>query len=68
MTTLRSTSVTSPSIDAAHIGDGAYAEFDGYQIWLKAEREDGWHGVALEPYSFKALLAYAKSIGGFVPK
>ena len=33
----------------AYLGDGVYASFDGYQIWLKTERETGWHAVALEP-------------------
>lgn len=57
--------VTTPSIQARHLGDGAYAEFDGVQIWLKAEREDGWHGVAIDPYAFRELVNYAESIGGF---
>jgi hypothetical protein len=52
--------VTPPGPEAVHLGDGAYAEFDGYHIWLKAEREHGWEGVALEPSSWQALRMYAK--------
>lgn len=32
-----------------YIGDGLYASFDGYQIRLRAPRENGDHVVFLEP-------------------
>jgi hypothetical protein len=45
-----------------YLGDGVYASFDGYQIWLKTERENGWHEIALEPPVVSALVAYADRI------
>jgi hypothetical protein len=38
-----------------HLGDGAYAHFDGYQIWLTTQTGDK---VALDPSVFGALLGY----------
>jgi hypothetical protein len=51
---------STPPADAIHLGDGCYAAFDGYCVWLWAERENGWHRIALEPTLFQALLAYAR--------
>jgi hypothetical protein len=45
-----------------YIGDGVYASFDGFNIWLRTQRETGWHEIALEPEVLDALLAYAKSL------
>jgi hypothetical protein len=50
--------VNRPPKDAEHLSDGCYASFDSWQIWLWAERENGWHCVALEPYTFKCLVEY----------
>lgn len=47
-----------------YIGDGVYAKFDGYQIWLGAERDGINHNIALEPDVFSNLVAYAESIYG----
>lgn len=41
-----------------YLGDGVYASFDGYQIWLRAPRETGDHMVALEADVYDALVAY----------
>lgn len=49
-------------IEDTYLGDGVYASFDGYQIWLRAERENGWHRIALEPPVVTALVAYADKI------
>ena len=53
-----------------YIGDGVYASFDGYQIWLKTQRGGGfagltqaWDAIALEPEVFRELLAFAKTVG-----
>lgn len=47
----------------AYLGDGLYASFDGYQIWLGTQTlADGWQQVALEPGVFRALLQYAQSL------
>lgn len=42
----------------AYIGDGVYAWTDGYQIWLKADRDGQEHLIALEPATFAALIRY----------
>ena len=46
-----------------YLGDGLYASFDGYQIWLRAPRVDGEHRIALEPPVFAVLLAFADETG-----
>ena len=38
-----------------HLGDGAYAHFDGYQIWLTTLEG---HRVALDSSVFEELLRY----------
>lgn len=45
-----------------HIGDGVYCSFDGYQIWLRTERENGWHEIALDPYTWDALNRFQKKL------
>lgn len=42
-----------------HLGDGVYASFDGYQIWL-AVNDHNNKQVALEPSVMKSLIEYAK--------
>jgi hypothetical protein len=41
-----------------YLGDGVYASFDGYQIWLRADD----NRVALEPEVFHALIGYANRL------
>ena len=41
-----------------YIGDGVYASYDGFQIWLRTEREGGDHEIALEPEVFASLTKY----------
>ena len=43
-----------------YLGDGLYASFDGWQINLRAPREDGDHEVSIEPAVWDALLEWAK--------
>lgn len=38
-----------------YLGDGLYASFDGWQIKLRAPRENGDHVVYLEPPMLIAL-------------
>lgn len=45
-----------------YLGDGAYASFDGYQIWVKADRDGRRHEVALEPETFAALVKYQQDL------
>jgi hypothetical protein len=47
--------ITSPE---EHLGDGLYASFDGWQLILRAPREDGDHWVALDPYVYPELVRY----------
>lgn len=42
-----------------YLGDGVYAEFDGYQVWLKTL--EGMR-IALEPSVLSALDRYAKDL------
>lgn len=45
---------------AEHLGDGLYARFDGYQIWLFASNgETKTEPVALERSTYLALRQYA---------
>jgi hypothetical protein len=48
--------------EESYLGDGLFATFDGWQMILRAPREDGDHWVALEPQTFLALVRFAKSI------
>lgn len=41
-----------------YLGDGLYASFDGWQITLRAPRENGDHYVALEPSVYAALTNF----------
>jgi len=45
-----------------HVGDGAYASYDGYQIWLMANSPHSSNRVALEPSTFLKFIDYAKTI------
>jgi len=47
-----------------YLGDGLYAEFDGFQFRLYTDREDGFrHEVYLDADVLKALLIFAKDQG-----
>jgi len=41
----------------AYLGDGVYASFDGYQIWLAVNHHEN-KVVALEPGVFARLCQY----------
>lgn len=45
-----------------YLGDGVYASFDGYQIWL-AVNDHHNRIVALEPGVMERLFEYAASVG-----
>lgn len=46
-----------------YLGDGAYAEFDGYNIILTTSNGIvNTNTIALEPDIFKALVNYAKKL------
>jgi hypothetical protein len=44
-----------------YLGDGVYASFDGYQIWLAANHHAN-RVIALEPAVFEALIKYAADL------
>lgn len=44
-----------------YLGDGVYASFDGYHIWLAANHHTN-KVVALEPSVFEALIRYKKRL------
>ena len=49
--------------DSTYLGDGVYASFDGYQIWLAVNHHENKQ-IALEPKVMEALLAYANRVWG----
>ena len=44
-----------------YLGDGVYASFDGYQIWLAVNHHENKQ-VALEPRVVDALMAYSAQL------
>ncbi len=44
-----------------YLGDGVYASYDGYHIWLAANRSTN-KVVALEPQVLQQLIKYALSL------
>ena len=44
-----------------YLGDGVYASFDGYQIWL-AVNDSNNKVIALEPAVMSALINYYNNI------
>ncbi len=47
------------SADETYLGDGVYASFDGWQICLRAPRDNGDHVVYLEPQLWASLTEFA---------
>lgn len=45
-----------------YLGDGLYANWDGWQIMLRAPRIGGDHFVALEPEVYDALIKFVANI------
>jgi hypothetical protein len=48
-------------VEDKYLGDGVYASYDGYQIWLAAN-DPYTKVIALEPETYHALLGYAAFI------
>jgi hypothetical protein len=55
--------MTTPDQKDAYLGDGVYASFDGYQIWLAVNHHENKQ-VAMEPTVLLSLLAYAERVYG----
>ena len=47
----------------AYLGDGVYASFDGYHVWLKTERGGVWSKIAIEPDVYRKLCDYFDQLG-----
>jgi hypothetical protein len=52
---------TPPIVPDAYLGDGVYASFDGYQIWLAVNHHSN-KVVALEPDVFASLIEYREKV------
>lgn len=50
-----------PKTNHRSLGDGVYASFDGYHIWL-AVNDHANNVVALEPAVMEALNQYAREL------
>jgi hypothetical protein len=49
--------------DREYLGDGVFAEFDGYQIWVAANNGyEDYARVALETQTMRALDSYRKRL------
>ena len=48
--------------NAEYLGDGVYADFDGYQIWLHANEYPSRSAIAIEPGVFEALVRYKEGL------
>lgn len=51
-----------PPGDPVYLGDGAYASYDGYQLWVGANHHTS-RLVALDASALRALLTYAERRG-----
>lgn len=51
-----------------YLGDGVYASFDGWQICLRAPRENGDHIVFLEPQLWRSLTMFAAECWPAIPQ
>lgn len=51
----------------SYLGDGLYARFDGFIIWLRAPLSGGDHFVGLEPRVFNELIGFARRAGFVLP-
>jgi hypothetical protein len=45
-----------------YLGDGVFASLEHDMIWLRTERETGWHEIALDPVTFRALIDYVARV------
>lgn len=44
----------------AYLGDGVYATFDGYHVWLDLRGQDSTTRIALEPPVLNRLIEFAR--------
>jgi acyl-CoA thioesterase FadM len=48
-------------IEDVYLGDGVYASFDGYQVWLAVDNHTN-KVVAIEPQVWEALKRYMENL------
>ena len=51
----------SGNVGNQYLGDGVYASYDGYQIWLAVNHHKNLQ-VAIEPKVMRELMAYASRV------
>jgi hypothetical protein len=45
-----------------YVGDGVYAGFDGYQIWIWTDRDGFEHSIALDAPTMASLAKYVADL------
>ena len=51
--------MSKPDPQHEYLGDGVYASYDGYHIWLRTGSHDSDENkIALDPSVFRALVKY----------
>ena len=50
-------------VEDVYLGDGVYASFDGYAVWLDLRAQDATTRICLEPEVLAALDRYRQRIG-----
>jgi len=50
------------SVGDRYIGDGVYASFDGYYIWLDTRAQEPVNKIALEPGVWEQLEQFVKDV------
>jgi hypothetical protein len=50
--------------DPVYLGDGVYAQDEGFMIKVWTDREDGQHFIYFEPEVFYALVQFGTKIFG----
>ena len=51
-----------------YLGDGVYASWDGYHIWLDLRAQDSTTRIALDPEVFRALVAFEAAVALTIAK
>lgn len=49
-------------VEDRYLGDGVYASFDGYQIWLDLRAQDPRIRIALDKHTLEMLVEYANYV------
>ena len=53
----------SEKVEDRYLGDGVYASYDGYMIWLDLRAQDNFTKIPLEPPVLRRLMEYATDMG-----